>query len=132
MTLNKSDQYTILVVDDEPDVVIYLTTFLEDHGYKCISASDGAEGIEKARSAKPDLICLDVSMPEKSGVKMYRELKEDPATAGIPVIIITGVSQDFEKFISIRKHVPPPTGYIPKPIDQDELLLKVKSALKTD
>ena len=120
---------TILIVDDEPDVVTYLTALLEDNGYACLSAADGAEGVEKARGAMPDLICLDITMPEKSGVKAYRELAENAATAKIPVIIVTGVSQDFEKFISTRKQVPPPTGYVAKPIDRAELLTKVRSAL---
>ena len=82
----------VLVLDDEPNVVAYLETLLQDNGYDTVSAGDGREGMEKARSEKPDLITLDISMPEESGVRFFRELKEDPDLAGIPVVIVTGVT----------------------------------------
>jgi CheY-like chemotaxis protein len=125
----------VLVLDDEPNVVAYLETLLQDNGYDTVSASDGREGMEKARSEKPDLITLDISMPEESGVRFYRELKEDPELANIPVVIVTGVTgygykpEDFQKFISSRKKIPPPEGFVPKPIDRDELLKGVTALL---
>ncbi len=125
----------ILVLDDEPNVVAYLETLLQDNGYDTVSAGDGREGMEKVRSEKPDLITLDISMPEESGVRFYRELKEDPELAGIPVVIVTGVTgygynpEDFQKFISSRKRIPPPDGFIAKPIDRDELLKGVTNLL---
>ena len=125
----------VLVLDDEPNVVAYLETLLQDNGYDTVSAGDGREGMEKARSEKPDLITLDISMPEESGVRFYRELKADPDLAGIPVVIVTGVTgygyrpEDFQKFISSRKHIPPPEGFVAKPIDRDELLKGVTSLL---
>ena len=125
----------VLVLDDEPNVVAYLETLLQDNGYDTVSAGDGREGMEKARSEKPDLITLDISMPEESGVRFFRELKEDPDLSGIPVIIVTGVTgyggkpEDFQKFISTRKNIPPPEGFVAKPIDRDELLKGVTSLL---
>ena len=125
----------ILVVDDEPNVVAYLETLLQDNGYDTVSAANGLEGMEKVRDEKPDLITLDISMPEESGVRFFRELKEDPDLSGIPVIIVTGVTgyggkpEDFQKFISSRKKIPPPEGFVPKPIDRDELLKGVTSLL---
>jgi len=125
----------ILVLDDEANVVTYLETLLQDNGYDTESASDGSEGMEKALKEKPDLITLDISMPEKSGVRFYRELKENPELAGVPVVIVTGVTgfggkpEDFQKFISSRKHVPPPDGFVAKPIDRDELLAAVRNVL---
>jgi CheY-like chemotaxis protein len=113
---------TILVVDDEPDVLTYLSTLLEDNGYATTLAKDGEEALAKLKAGPPALITLDISMPEKSGVKFYREIKEDPRWNKIPVIIVTGVSEDFQKFISTRRQVPPPEGYLSKPIDQDEIL----------
>ena len=118
---------TILIVDDEPDVLDYLSTFLRDNGYAIETTSDGAEAMLKVKANRPDLITLDITMPEQSGVRFYRNLKEDDALKTIPVVIITGVSGDFEKFISTRKHVPPPDGYIQKPIDLDEVLKRVKA-----
>ncbi len=125
----------ILVVDDEPSVVTYLEALLQDNGYETVSASNGLEGMEKVRSEKPDLITLDISMPKESGIRFYRDLKGDPELAGIPVVIVTGVTgyggrpEDFQKFISSRKHLPPPEGFVPKPIDQDELLKEVSGPL---
>lgn len=120
---------TILVVDDDPDTRTYLTTVLEDNGFATVAAADGAEALKKVKESRPDLIALDISMPEKSGVAVYRTLKEDDDLKSIPVIIITGVSDDFEKFISTRRQVPPPEGYISKPVDVEELLSKVNELL---
>ena len=116
------NQKTILIVDDEPDVCTYISTLLEDHGYATVSAKNGEEALSKLQAGSPDLITLDVSMPEKSGVKLYREIKEDSRWKKIPVIIVTGVSEDFQKFISTRRQVPPPEGYLSKPINQEEIL----------
>jgi CheY-like chemotaxis protein len=117
---------TVLVVDDEPDTVAFLTTLLEDNGFDTISAGDGAEARTTLETARPDLISLDVTMPEKSGVRLYRELRDSEELKGIPIIIVTGVSEDFERFISSRKNVPPPDGYVPKPIDQDRYIQLAK------
>jgi CheY-like chemotaxis protein len=119
----------ILVVDDEQDVVTYLVTLLEDNGYKTVSAYNGKEAMEKVKSEKPDLVTLDITMPEKSGVKFYREMKENPDLAKIPIIVVTGISEDFKTFISTRKQVPPPEGYIQKPIDKEEMLNTIKKLL---
>ena len=125
----------ILVVEDEPDELSYLKTLFEDHGYATASASDGRQALALINEIKPDLITLDMSMPEKSGVKLYRELKEDSRLADIPVLVITGVtgfggsSEDFEKFLSSRKSVAPPDGFIAKPINRDQLLESVAKLL---
>ena len=116
---------TILVVDDEADVLTFVTTLLEDNGFSVITAGNGKEGFAKAKSEKPDLILLDISMPEESGVRMYRNLREDKETAAIPVIMLTGVSHDFKRFIETRHQVPPPDGYFDKPPDRDQLLAKI-------
>ena len=124
-----ADKQTILIIDDEPDTVTYFSSVLEDAGYATVTAKDGAEGIERVRQARPDLITLDVTMPETSGVRCYRDLRESEDWQSIPVIIITGVSGDFRTFISSRKHVPPPDGYLGKPVDATELLALVRSLL---
>ena len=121
-----SEKKKVLVVDDEPDVATYLSTLLEDHGYSVVTASTGMEAMEKVRAQRPDLVTLDITMPEQSGVKTYRELKTDPKLASVPVIIITGVSNELERFLSTRKQVPPPDGYISKPIDTEALMELVR------
>jgi CheY-like chemotaxis protein len=119
----------ILVIEDEEDTASYLTTFFEDSGYDALAAKDGQEGLAMARKESPDLITLDISMPEKSGLKTLRELQEDEATSKIPVIIVTGVSEDLKSFIDKQKHISPPAGHINKPIDTEDLLKTIKSLL---
>jgi CheY-like chemotaxis protein len=116
----------ILVVDDEADVTTYLAALLEDNGYTVIAAANGREGFIKAKSEQPDLILLDISMPEETGVRTYRNLCEEKKTAQIPVVILTGISHEFKRFIETRRHVPPPAGYFDKPVDRDQLLAKVQ------
>ena len=123
------EKKTILVIEDEQDTASYLTTLFEDNGYDTLAAKDGQEGMQLAKGKNPDLITLDISMPEKSGLKALRELQEDGATTAIPVIIVTGVSEDLKSFIDKQKNLKPPAGHISKPIDTQELLGQVKSLL---
>jgi len=123
------DVKTVLVVDDDPDAREFLTTVLEDNGFLATEAKDGTEAISMLEDRAPDLVTLDITMPEKSGVAVYRRLKEDQQFAAIPVIIITGVSDDFKKFISSRRKVPPPDGYISKPVDHGQFMDMVKGLL---
>ncbi len=116
----------VLIIDDEPDTLVYFSSILEDNGYDVITAENGGEGLNKALNDPPDLITLDITMPEMSGVKFYRSLKEKEVLKNVPVIIITGVSDDFKNFISSRKQVPPPEGYLTKPVESEELLKLVK------
>jgi CheY-like chemotaxis protein len=116
----------ILVVDDEPDVVTYLCTVLRDHGYEAIEAFNGEEALEKVHADRPDLVTLDITMPQMTGVKAYRRMKEDKSLQAIPVVIVTGITHDFKQFISSRTQVPPPEGYLEKPVKPEELLAEVK------
>lgn len=133
---NSGGKKKILIVDDEPNVVTYLETLLEDNGYETITAMDGVEGLEKARAEKPDLISLDITMPKKSGVGLYRALRSEDELKSIPIVIVTattgygGDPEAVRKFISSRKKVPPPDGYVPKPIEQEELLTVIADCLK--
>lgn len=116
------DPRRILLIDDEEDIVNYLEAVLRDNGYEVLATTDGAEGLRLARSERPDLICLDIAMPEPTGVRVYRELRSDPELALIPVVMVTGVMKQFKDFIHRRKAVPPPDGYISKPFEVGELL----------
>lgn len=84
----------VLIVDDEEDVRNYLRAALEDAGFVVETARDGLEGLEKARRQPPDLISLDLVMPKHSGIKLFRELRRDPALARIPVLTVTGHARD--------------------------------------
>ena len=119
----------ILIIDDEEDVLTYLSAFFANNNFYVISAPNGKEGIQKALSEKPDIITLDISMPEESGVKALRELQNNENTRSTPIIIITGVTSDFKRFIKARKQVHMPEGYFEKPIDRELLLKKVNELL---
>ncbi len=124
-----AEQKKILIVEDEADEVSYLKALFEDNGFAVMTAVNGLDGFEKAQSQHPDLITLDMSMPEESGVRMFRDLQSDAATSGIPVIIITGIAHDFKRFIETRRQVRPPAGYFDKPPDREQLLAKIKEIL---
>ncbi|MFC1836489.1 response regulator [Thermodesulfobacteriota bacterium] len=125
----------ILIVDDEPDVTLFLGTLLRKNGYDICEAGDGVEGMKKVIEEKPDLVCLDLLMPEKTGIKMYREMRKDEQLKSVPVIMVTGISSvdakdfsNFNQFIQ-KRSIPGPEGYIEKPIDKEQLLKAVKEVL---
>lgn len=128
MTSQPNAKKKILVIDDEENIVKYMEALLQDNGYDTVAAYNGNQGLEKARSEKPDLICLDITMPEKSGIRFYRELKEDAAIAEIPVVVVTAVTgyggdpEPFRQFLSNRPQFPPPAEFISKPIDREVFL----------
>ncbi len=117
-----SQEKKILVIDDDRALAAFLTGLLEDHGYVAQAAYDGQQGLDALRRERPDLVLLDITMPEKSGVRFYREVRADESLATIPVVMVTGVSIDFKRFIHSRRQVPPPDGYISKPVDRELLL----------
>jgi DNA-binding response OmpR family regulator len=138
----------ILIVDDEPDIVTFLRSVLEENGFSSLSAKNGIEGLEALRKERPDLVLLDLMMPKKSGITMFQELRKDSTMSNTPVVIVTGVSEvtgvDFRNFMykqplrDEKKFVETtgltkytiPDGYIEKPIDPDELIKVIKKALK--
>lgn len=115
-------QKTVLVIEDEEDIRDYLSCLLTDNGYFVETASNGEEGLSRLEELAPDLVTLDITMPLKTGIRVYRDIKKSPKWRTIPVVIVTGISKDFETFISHRRTVPPPEGYVHKPIDQQKLL----------
>ncbi|MFH1809362.1 MAG: response regulator [Pseudomonadota bacterium] len=120
---------TILVVDDEPDIRAFLSMLFEDHGYTVHSVENGKLAWQHVQRQRPDLITLDVAMPEQSGVRFFRDMKESESFRDIPIILVTGVDDKFESFISSRRQVPPPEGYHRKPIVREHLLEQVRQLL---
>ncbi|MBW2028029.1 MAG: response regulator [Deltaproteobacteria bacterium] len=125
----------VLVVDDEMDMRVFLSTLLETSGYKPYVADQGEEGIKLAREIKPDLIILDVMMPRQGGIQMYREVKTDEALKRTPVIILSAISKKTfyhsQNMLDTYKgqEVPEPEGYIEKPPDSEEILKCVEELL---
>ena len=125
----------IMVVDDELDMRVFVSTLLETSGYKPYVASHGQEGIEMVREIKPDLIILDVMMPKQSGMQMYREIKTDETLKHIPIIILSGIAKKTffhsQNVLDSYKgqSVPMPEAYIEKPPESDELLECIENCL---
>ena len=125
----------ILIVDDELDMRIFLSTLLETSGYQPVSTRNGLDGVSKARAGKPDLILLDVMMPGEGGVQMYRKLKTDTELALIPVVMLSAVEKkSFYHYLtmlnsSLSCPIPQPAAYLEKPVDPDQLLLVLESLL---
>jgi twitching motility two-component system response regulator PilH len=116
----------VLIVDDSPTEVHVLSRYLEKHGFETESASDGEEGIEKARKLKPDLILMDVVMPGVNGFQATRQLARDPATASIPVVMVTTKGLETDKIWGMRQGA---KEYLVKPVTEARLVEKVKEAL---
>ena len=124
----------VLVVDDERSIGTYLTTVLDDHGYAALSALDAAEGLALARAELPDLICMDVMMPKRSGIAFYQDIKRDPLLTHVPVIFISAFNlvRDLRQDAAFRKMVPDeaiprPELCMEKPIRVDDFLDAVES-----
>ena len=117
----------ILVVDDEQDLVVMMSKALKYQGYEVITASDGQEGLEKAKTEKPDLIVLDLMLPKINGYKVCGLLKKDTRYAKTPIILFTAKAnaEDIELGKSIGAD-----AYITKPYDRDALLSKIEELIK--
>ncbi|MGO9568896.1 MAG: DVU0259 family response regulator domain-containing protein [Desulfomonilaceae bacterium] len=112
----------ILVVDDEPQLVKYLTIFFEDCGYETCSAADGEEALEVLREERPDLVTLDLQMPNETGTRFYRNLMKEKEFRDVPVIVISGIPG---RHLAVSK----PVAVFEKPIDRDALLATIKQVI---
>jgi CheY-like chemotaxis protein len=98
--MSKEQGASILVVDDDPEIVAMLTTRLGNRGYKVTSASDGHRALELARREKPELVLLDVMMPGKSGWEVARALRQDPVTQHIKIVMVTAIGEQVNEMTS--------------------------------
>ncbi len=130
-------QKKILIVDDEIDMRLFLTTLVETNGYLAIRARNGAEGLQAVTEHQPDLIILDIMMPKEGGVHMYGQLRIREALRHIRVIILSAISRrtffHYLKMLSVRLGdvIPEPEAYMEKPPEADEVLAKVESLTAT-
>lgn len=118
---------TILIVDDNEQNLELLSAYLEDLACKTIPAKDGLEALEIVKKTIPDLILLDVMMPKMSGFEVCRRIKGNPATAAVPIIMVTALSEigDIERAIDSGTD-----DFLSKPINKLELITRVKTMLK--
>jgi len=102
----------VLVIDDDPSVLRFLSLALEENGYEPLCAEDGMEGLDKVKSEKPDLIILDVMMPKRTGFVLFRQLRKDNEYKDIPVMMVTAVAD------SLREQDEKPEGTLDSPYDE--------------
>ena len=138
----------ILIVDDDPDAITFTSSVIEENGYDYVSADNGIKGLALAKEEKPDLVLLDLIMPEKSGMMMLQEMKKDSELSKIPVIIVSGASEvlgvDLKDFMikqplkgrkkavetSGEAQLTKPNAFMEKPFGPDELIKVIKKVLK--
>jgi DNA-binding response OmpR family regulator len=117
----------ILIVDDEPEAVELVEFNLKQAGFDVAVAADGAEAVKKARSLSPNLIVLDVMLPELDGLEVCRMLRRDPATVGIPIIMLTAKASEVDRIVGLEIGA---DDYITKPFSPRELILRIKKMLQ--
>jgi len=132
-----SEQKTVLVVDDEPDIVFFLQVALQDHGFKVITAFNGIEAMGKMREQKPDIISLDLVMPGKSGIKFFHELRKNKEWAQIPVLFVTGHAHDAIDGSNLMemlegRTLSGPATYLEKPVNAETFIRNVKTILRIE
>jgi len=120
------DKKRILVVDDEPDIVAMLKTRLEHNNYDVIVAYDGDVALERIQKNKPDLILLDVMLPNQSGYKICETIKEDESLSDIPVIMLTALDDEIDQELGTFLGA---NAYMTKPFDPQELIAKIDKLL---
>ena len=121
-----------VIIDDEPDLARYISSILADHDFDTKTANDARSGEDLVRETQPDLICIDLMMPGRSGVQLFSRLKGNEATRDIPLIMITGIKEkmgiDWANVaggLSARR----PDGFIEKPVDPVRLMRVVEDVL---
>jgi DNA-binding response OmpR family regulator len=118
----------VLAVDDQPQIVRLIQVNLQKAAYEVIPAYDGDEALQKLREHQPDLVILDVIMPKRDGFEVLRTIKSDPATAHIPVIMLTVKAQDADIFEGLKEGA---ELYLPKPFHPSELVTLVRRVLES-
>jgi signal transduction histidine kinase len=125
---DRKKKFKVLVADDRPDNVTLLTRYLEYEGYENITARDGTDALNKVHDETPDLVLLDINMPNKDGFTVLEEIRADPATEHIPVIILTAARldpADVQSGLNLGAD-----DYVTKPFDRHELMARIRTKLR--
>ncbi len=118
---------TILIADDDPGVLEFLHDSLSQAGYSTVEASNGVDALKKARSHSPDLIVLDVNMPQLDGFTVCETLRNQSATARIPILLLTGLSGHLARVAGLGGGA---NDYIAKPVTPEELISRIERLLR--
>jgi CheY-like chemotaxis protein len=109
----------VLIVEDDPKNMTLTNDLVRMSGYSTVQATDGVQGVAQAKAAKPDLILMDIMMPKKDGYAACSEIKKDPTTKNIPVIMLTAVGYDLNKMLAKQVGA---EGYVTKPVSRQQLV----------
>ena len=118
----------ILCVEDEPEMIDLIRLILGRRGFEVIGATGGVEGLKMVREQKPDLVLLDLMMPDMDGWEVYQQIKADEKTKGIPVIVVTAKAQSIDKVLGL--HIAKVDDYIAKPFSPQDLLNSIERVLQ--
>ena len=132
--MGEDSKKTILVVDDEPDIRLFLKTVLEDAGFEVVTADNGKHALERLKAYKPDLISLDLIMPRMGGLKLLKYLQKNPKLAEIPFIVVTAHARDElgkEDFLKLKaeKFLLSPYSFMEKPVVPSEYVTAIRKRL---
>jgi DNA-binding response OmpR family regulator len=116
----------VLIIEDEPHIVLSLEFLLERAGYETVSAADGAEGLALVARLRPDLVLLDIMLPKRNGYDVCRAIKSDPTLAATPVVMLTARGQEVEVLKGLELGA---CAYVTKPFGNAEILEAVRAAL---
>jgi CheY-like chemotaxis protein len=135
--MGEANKKTILVVDDEPDIRLFLKTVLEDAGFEVVTADNGKHALEKIKAHKPDLISLDLVMPRMGGLKLLKYLQKNPKLAEIPFIVVTAHARDElgkEDYLKLKaeKFLISPYSFMEKPVVPSEYISAIQKRLGLD
>ncbi len=117
----------VLVVEDEPDIRNLVVHHLTRDGFRCRTAATGAEALASIRTAAPDLVVLDLMLPEMNGLEVCRRLRTDPSTAGVPIIMLTAKSDEVDRIVGLEMGA---DDYVAKPFSPKELVARVRAVLR--
>src|SRR5437016_14376743 len=118
---------TILIVEDEQDVLDLLTLNLRKAGFTITTATDGAVGLHKARAEKPAFIILDLMLPKMPGLEICKILKSDPATRHIPILMLTAKAEEIDRIVGLEFGA---DDYVTKPFSPREVVLRIRAILR--
>lgn len=119
----------VVCIEDEPDMIDLVTLILGQKGFEVVGANGGVEGLRAVRNERPDLILLDLMMPDLSGWEVYQQLKADPVLREIPVVVVTAKAQSIDKVLGL--HIAKVDDYITKPFGPQELTESVEKLLRS-
>lgn len=121
---------TVVCVEDEPEMIELIKLILGRRNFELIGAVGGREGLETVRKVKPNLVLLDLMMPDMDGWEVYQQMKADPELKNIPVIVVTAKAQSIDKVLGL--HIAKVDDYVTKPFGPQELLASVNKVLGTN